>query len=179
MIQRICVVWALHSTSALSTYKRRVLEDFKCLLITLLTRDSSFIILGRSLSMMAVPCLIACVAWCRQLLGAFQLRTPMCNNDNNEVSLIFVLSTTQSHSAPRIIWAHSRSSKYRFGRASFHQQWCAAVSSSPSLQSLWKVSWVIYKLLFSVSIKKKRRETLPQLSLDNVPIQTTGYTLCC
>ena len=35
------------------------------------------------------------------------------------------------------------------------------------------------ELLFSVSIKKKRRERLPQASLDNVPIQTTGYTLRC
>ena len=35
------------------------------------------------------------------------------------------------------------------------------------------------QLLFSVSIKKKRRERLPQASLDNVPIQTTGYTLRC
>ena len=33
--------------------------------------------------------------------------------------------------------------------------------------------------LFSVSIKKKQRERLPQESLDNVPIQTTGYTLHC
>ena len=27
--------------------------------------------------------------------------------------------------------------------------------------------------------KQKRRERLPQVSLDNVPIPTTGYTLCC
>ena len=89
-IRPICVVWALHSTSASSTYKRRVLEDFKRLLITLLTQDSNFIILGRSLNTMAVPCLIAWVAWCRRLLGAFQSRTPMRNNDNKEVSLIFI-----------------------------------------------------------------------------------------
>ena len=89
-IQRICVIWALHSTSVLSTYKRRVLEDIKHLLITLLTWDSNFIILGRSQSAMAVPCLITWVAWCRQLLGAFQSRTPMRNNDNKEASLIFV-----------------------------------------------------------------------------------------
>ena len=35
------------------------------------------------------------------------------------------------------------------------------------------------QLLFSVSIKKKQREKLPRASLDNVPIQTTGYTLRC
>ena len=35
------------------------------------------------------------------------------------------------------------------------------------------------QLLFSVSIKKKQREKLPQALLDNVPIQTTGYTLHC
>ena len=103
---------------------------------------------------MAVPCLIACVAWCRRLLGAFQSRTPMRNNDNNEASLIFVRSTTRSHSALRIIWAHSRSSKYRFGKMSSHQQWCAAVSSSPSLRMPWKVSWVICKILLSVSTSR-------------------------
>ena len=122
LIQQICVIWALHSTSASSTYKRRVLEDIKHLLITLLTWDSNFIILGRSQSAMAVPCLIAWVAWCRQLLGAFQSRTPMRNNDNKDASLIFVRSTTWSHSAPQIIWAHNRSSKYKFGKMSFHQR---------------------------------------------------------
>ena len=35
------------------------------------------------------------------------------------------------------------------------------------------------QLLFSVSIKKKQREKLPRVLLDNVPIQTTGYILCC
>ena len=35
------------------------------------------------------------------------------------------------------------------------------------------------ELLFSVSTKKKRRERLPRVSLDNVPIPTTGYTLRC
>ena len=95
-------------------------KDIKRLSVTLLTRDSNFKILGRSRSAMAVPCLIAWVAWWRRLLGAFQLRTPMRNNDNNEASWIFVRSTTRSHSAPRIIWAHNRSSKYRFGKTSFH-----------------------------------------------------------
>ena len=33
----------------------------------------------------------------------------------------------------------------------FHQRWWAAVSSSPSLQIPWKVSWVIYTILLSVS----------------------------
>ena len=157
-IRRICVVWALHSTSASSTYKRKVLEDFKRLLITLLTWDSSFIILGRSLSAMAVPCLIAWVAWCRRLLGAFQSRTPIRNNDNNETSLIFVQSTTRSHSAPRIIWAHNQSSKYKFGKTSFHQRWCAAVSSSPSLWIPWKVAWVIYTSLQRFYQEETKRE---------------------
>ena len=155
-IQQIWVIWALHSTSASFTYKRRVLEDFKHLLITLLTRDSSFIILGRKRSAMAVPCLIAYVAWCRRLLGAFQSRTPICNNNNNEALLIFVWSTTRSHSAPQIIWAHSRLSKYRFRKTSFHQRWCAAVLSSPSLQIPWKVSWVICKILLSVSTSRNK-----------------------
>ena len=35
------------------------------------------------------------------------------------------------------------------------------------------------QLLFSVSIKKKRRERLPRALWDNVPTPTTGYTLCC
>ena len=35
------------------------------------------------------------------------------------------------------------------------------------------------QLLISISIKRKRRERLPQVSLDNVPILTTGYTLRC
>ena len=35
------------------------------------------------------------------------------------------------------------------------------------------------ELLFSISIKKKQREKLPRASLDNVPIQMTGYTLRC
>ena len=35
------------------------------------------------------------------------------------------------------------------------------------------------QLLFSISIKKKQREKLPRALLDNVPIPTTGYTLCC
>ena len=78
----------------------------------------------------------------------------MRNNNNNEASLIFVLSTTRSHSAPQIIWAHNRSSKYRFGKTSFHQRWWAAVSSSPSLQTPWKVSWVICKILLSVSTSR-------------------------
>ena len=37
---------------------------------------------------------------------------------------------------------------------SFHQWWCAAISSSPSLQIPWKVSWVIYKILLSVSLSR-------------------------
>ena len=108
---------------------------------------------------MAVPCLIACVAWCRRLLGAFQSRTPMRNNDSKEASLIFVRLTTWSHSAPRIMWAHNRLSKYKFGKTLFHQQWCAAVSSSPSLQIPWKVSWVIYKTLLSVSTSRNEEES--------------------
>ena len=103
---------------------------------------------------MVVPCLITCIAWWRWLLGAFQLRTPMRSKDSNNRSLIFVLLTTQSHSAPRIIWAHNRSSKNRFGKTSFHQQWCAAVLSSPSLWIPWKVSWVIYKILLSISLSR-------------------------
>ena len=35
------------------------------------------------------------------------------------------------------------------------------------------------QLLFSVSIKQKQREKLPQSSLGNVPTQTMGYTLRC
>ena len=103
---------------------------------------------------MAVPCLIACVAWWRWSFGAFQWRTPMWSNDNNNGSLIFVQSTTQSHSALQIMWAHSRSLKNRFGKTLFHHWWCAAISSSPSLQILWKVSWVIYKILLSVSLSR-------------------------
>ena len=106
---------------------------------------------------MVVPCLIAWVAWCRRLLGAFQSRTPMCNNNNNKASLIFIQSTTQSYSAPQIIWAHSRSSKYRFGNTSFHQQWCAAVLSSPSLWTPWKVAWVIYNFS-SVFLSRRNKE---------------------
>ena len=105
---------------------------------------------------MAVPCLIAWVAWWRQLLGAFQSRTPMRNNDNNEALLIFILSTTRSHSAPQIIWAHNQSSKKRFGKMSFHQRWCAAISSSPSFQILWKASWVICKILLSISTSRNK-----------------------
>ena len=105
---------------------------------------------------MAVPCLITCVAWCRRLLGAFQSRIPMCNNDSKEASFIFVRSTTRSHSAPRIIWPHKRSSKYKFGKTSFHQRWCAAVSSSPTLQIPWKVSWVIYN--FSSAFLSRRNK---------------------
>ena len=131
-------------------------ERFNHLSVTLLTQDSSFIILGRSLSTMAVPCLIAWVAWCRRLLGAFQLRTPIRNNDNNEALLIFDRSTTRSHSAPRIMWAHSRSSKYRFGKTSFHQQWRVAVSSSPTQQIPRKVSWVIYN--FSSAFLSRRNK---------------------
>ena len=78
----------------------------------------------------------------------------MRNNDNNEALLIFGLSTTWSHSAPQIIWAHNRSSKNKFGKMSFHQRWCAAISSSPSLQIPWKVSWVICKILLSVSTSR-------------------------
>ena len=104
---------------------------------------------------MAIPCLITCVAWWRWLFGAFQLRTPMQSNDNRDGSLIFFQSTTQSHSAPQIIWAHSQSSKNRFRKMSFHHQWWAAVSSSPSLWILWKVSWMIYKkILLSVSLSR-------------------------
>ena len=132
-----------------------VSERFNYLSVTLLTRDSSLIILGRSLNTTVVPCLITCMAWCRRLLGAFQLRTPMRNNDR-EVSFIFVRSTSWSHSAPRIIWAHNRSSKYRFGKTSFHQRWCAAAASSPALRTLWKVSWVIYN--FSSVFPSKRNE---------------------
>ena len=106
--------------------------------------------------MMVVPCLIAWVAWWRRLLGAFQSRTPMRNNDNNEASWIFIRSTTWSHSASWIMWAHNRSSKYRFGKTSFHQRWCAAVSSSPSLRIPWKVSWVICKILLSVSTSRNK-----------------------
>ena len=105
---------------------------------------------------MVVPCLIACVAWWRRLLGAFQLRTPIHNSNNNDGSLIFVWSTTWSHSAPWIIWAHSQSSKNRFRKMLFHQQWWAAVSSSPSLRIPWKVSWVIYKILLSVSLSRNK-----------------------
>ena len=78
------------------------------------------------------------------MLGAFQSRTPMRSNDNRGASFIFVRSTSQSHSAPRIIWAHKQSSKYRFGKTSFHQRWCEAVASSPAWRTPWKVSWVIY-----------------------------------
>ena len=131
-------------------------ERFNYLSVTLLTRDSSFIILGRSLSTTAVPCLIAWVAWCRRLLGAFQSRTPMCNNDNREALFIFVRLTSRSHSAPRIIWAHNRSSKYRFGKTSFHQRWCAAIASSPALRTPWKVSWVIYN--FSSAFLPRRNK---------------------
>ena len=105
---------------------------------------------------MAVPCLIAWVAWWRQLLGAFQLRTPMCRRDSKDGSLIFVQLTTRSHSAPRIIWAHNQSSKNRFRKTLFHQWWCAAVSSSPSLRILWKVSWVTYKILLSISLSRNK-----------------------
>ena len=84
------------------------------------------------------------------------MRTPICNNDNKEVSLIFVQLTTRSHSAPRIMWAHSRSSKNRFRKTSFHQRWCAAVSSSPSLRIPWKVAWVIYN--FSSAFLSRRNE---------------------
>ena len=38
---------------------------------------------------------------------------------------------------------------------SVHYQWCAAVLSSPSLQIPWKVSWVIYKILLSISLSRK------------------------
>ena len=124
--------------------KSRVSERFNYLSVTLLTWDSSLIILGRSLSATAVPCLIAWVVWWRRLFGAFQLRTPIRNNDNRGASFIFVQSTSRSHSAPRIIWAHNRSSKYRFGKTSFHQRWCEAVASSPPWRIPWKVSWVIY-----------------------------------
>ena len=89
-------------------------------------------------------------------MGAFQSRTPMRNNNNNEASLIFILSTTRSHSAPLIMWAHNRSSKNRFGKTSFHHRWCAAVSSSLSLRILWKVSWVIYN--FSSVFSSKGNE---------------------
>ena len=37
---------------------------------------------------------------------------------------------------------------------SVHYQWCAAVLSSPSLQIPWKVSWVIYKILLSISLSR-------------------------
>ena len=114
--------------------------------------------------MMVVPCLITCVAWWRQLLGAFQSRTPMCSNDNNDRLFIFIQSTTWSHSAPQIIWAHNRSSKNRFRKTSFHQRWCAAVSSSPSLWILWKVFRVIYKILLSVSLSRN---------------EEGNYLMCC
>ena len=78
----------------------------------------------------------------------------MRSNNNNNRSLIFVQSTTRSHSAPWIIWAHNRSSKNRFRKTLFHQRWCVAVSSSPSLWIPWKVSWVIYKILLSVSLSR-------------------------
>ena len=105
---------------------------------------------------MVVPCLIACVAWCRQLFGALQSRTPMWSRDNKEGLLIFLQSTIRSHSAPQIIWAHSQSSKKRFGKTSFHHRWCAATSSSPSLRIPWKVSWVIYKILLSISQSRNK-----------------------
>ena len=35
------------------------------------------------------------------------------------------------------------------------------------------------QLLVNVSLQEKQRERLPQASLDNVPIQTMGYTLHC
>ena len=79
----------------------------------------------------------------------------MCSNDNKDRLLIFIRSTTQSHSAPWIMWAHNRSSKNRFRKTLFHQWWCAAISSSPSLQIPWKVSWVIYKIL-SVSLSRNK-----------------------
>ena len=105
---------------------------------------------------MAVPCLIACMAWWRRSFGAFQLRTPIQSNNNKDGSFIFFRSTTCNHSAPQIMWAHSWSSKNRFGKMSFHQWWCAAVSSSPSLWILWKVSWVICKILLSVSLSRNK-----------------------
>ena len=105
---------------------------------------------------MVVPCLIACMAWWRRLFGAFQSRTPMWSNDNRYGSLIFFRSTIHNHSAPWIIWAHNRLSKNRFGKTSFHHQWYAAVSSSPSLQIPWKVSWVIYKILLSISLSRNK-----------------------
>ena len=82
----------------------------------------------------------------------------MCNNNSNDGSLIFIQSTIQSHSAPWIIWAHNRSSKNRFGKMSLHHRWCTAVSSSPSLRIPWKVSWVIYKILLSVSLSRNKEK---------------------
>ena len=84
------------------------------------------------------------------------MRIPIRNNDNKEAWLIFVRSTTRSHSAPRIMWAHNRSSKYRFGKMLFHQRCWAAVSSSPALRIPWKVSWVIYN--FSSAFLSRRNE---------------------
>ena len=81
---------------------------------------------------------------------------PLAPSDNKEALFIFVRSTSRSHSAPRIIWAHKRSSKYRFGKTSFHQRWCAAVASSPALRTPWKVSWVIYN--FSSAFPSKGNE---------------------
>ena len=106
--------------------------------------------------MIVVPCLIAWVTWWRQLFGALQSRTPMRSNDNKEGSLIFFWSTIWSHLAPRIIWAHNRSSKKRLGKTSFYHWWCAAASSSPSLWIPWKVSWVIYKILLGVSTSRNK-----------------------
>ena len=61
---------------------------------------------------MVVPCLIACVAWWRQSLGAFQLRTPMRNNDNNNGSLIFFrlafVATHIAHLRSPIFWGESK-----------------------------------------------------------------------
>ena len=39
---------------------------------------------------------------------------------------------------------------------SFHHRWCAAASSSPSLRIPWKVSWVIYKILLSISLSRNK-----------------------
>ena len=146
-------------------------------------------ILGRKRSAMVVPCRIACIAWCRRSLGAFQSRTPIRSNDNNNRSLIFFWLTIHNHSAPRIIWTQNRLSKNKFGKTLFHHRWCAAVSSSPSLRILWKVSWVIYQILLSVSLSRneegnylirrwvvsppRRRGMNPIIETRNIPLEPT------
>ena len=125
---------------------------------------------------MAVPCLIACVAWCKRLLGAFQSRTPMHNNDNNEASLIFIHTEPFSptdHMGPQPIV------KVEVQEDVIPPAMVCSHLILPLLANPMEGSLGDLQLLVSISIKKKQRERLPQLLLDNVPIQTTGYTLRC